>query len=796
MRDADVVGAKASGLASIPADWVPGYIVLPPEFVAWAASARLTSGRQVQDELDARLAPLAPSKYLIVRSSATLETLAARGRFQSAVVAWNSTGMIDVMRNLYELASAFVSGTEKLSLVIQRFVPPLMKGHLSNERRVAQRAKTWLVESYDPSGNLMDTARINAFKDPEAAGPLRCSTSRELQTCFREVAGYFLVREARWHLEWVWDGRRLWIVQADHDQDLIEPPPGSFWAVPPAPLVAAPTLEAFVPDTAAGDWHKLECVRLFRQLGLPNTSLFVLEDPTLLGQLFNGSVPAAVRRDLRVLAGSPFVIRTDVRYGDDLLCPRTHTVMGQEDAVGFLASTAMRFAAEGVAPEMVCFILHRFIPARASAWAVCGVDPQTVRIDGSWGLPDGLAYFPHDSFQVDLRTESFIKRVRCKDVYLDCAPDGTWVPRRAGTKYDWAQSISEDDLLAIAHMTARIADSLGKAVQVMFFVGVDGRSGHPRLMPWFYTDKVSIELLAPTSPFHYGTARTIEGLEDLDAVVQALEQSGTKGRPNLRLRPQADLFRDTAFLERVASTAVAFGVAVELEGSTLHHAFYLLRRAGANIRCIDAFAPPAERRQFGKLVRDRVAERIAKGGERVEAYVASRIELDAFLRRKLVEEALEVLRAESQAELREELADVLEVLESLAELGGTTMADVSVIAQRKREGSGGFRHGVVLVETTDLDEESSELDDTLWEDEGAGSLITIRRSGAPFLSVPKRQGRTLTLPYALPPSTHVLSEEGGRATIVRYLPDGISVEFGRPYPFVPVPGQERLPGSW
>jgi predicted house-cleaning noncanonical NTP pyrophosphatase (MazG superfamily) len=100
-------------------------------------------------------------------------------------------------------------------------------------------------------------------------------------------------------------------------------------------------------------------------------------------------------------------------------------------------------------------------------------------------------------------------------------------------------------------------------------------------------------------------------------------------------------------------------------------------------------------RECQKLVRDRIPELLDKEGI---AYESSTLSNDAFrpaLYEKLLEEAEEVAGA-SPAERLKELADVWEVLETIARSSGFTLEQVRAVQQERREARGGFEKRILL----------------------------------------------------------------------------------------------------
>ena len=102
---------------------------------------------------------------------------------------------------------------------------------------------------------------------------------------------------------------------------------------------------------------------------------------------------------------------------------------------------------------------------------------------------------------------------------------------------------------------------------------------------------------------------------------------------------------------------------------------------------------------YDKLVRDKIPEIIEKNGSETVVRTLDDNEYRRELYWKLEEEVNEVLKATSRAQLIEELADVLEVLKSIAKLENKTMADIVEVAQEKKLVKGGFEKRIYLEKT-------------------------------------------------------------------------------------------------
>jgi predicted house-cleaning noncanonical NTP pyrophosphatase (MazG superfamily) len=95
----------------------------------------------------------------------------------------------------------------------------------------------------------------------------------------------------------------------------------------------------------------------------------------------------------------------------------------------------------------------------------------------------------------------------------------------------------------------------------------------------------------------------------------------------------------------------------------------------------------------GKLVRDGIPEIMRREGKapKVEEIRGERLRI--ALKDKLIEEAQEL---QASADIREELADVLEVLDAIMDAYGLDEAEIQSIRRKKREERGGFDKGFFL----------------------------------------------------------------------------------------------------
>ena len=107
---------------------------------------------------------------------------------------------------------------------------------------------------------------------------------------------------------------------------------------------------------------------------------------------------------------------------------------------------------------------------------------------------------------------------------------------------------------------------------------------------------------------------------------------------------------------------------------------------------------------FNKLVRDNIPNIIDNNGEVAVTRVLADEEYKKELYKKLLEEANEVINS-TEEETIEELADVLEILSSIASLNNKSIEDIIEIARMKREKSGGFQKRLFLERTYEKGEQ-------------------------------------------------------------------------------------------
>ena len=100
-------------------------------------------------------------------------------------------------------------------------------------------------------------------------------------------------------------------------------------------------------------------------------------------------------------------------------------------------------------------------------------------------------------------------------------------------------------------------------------------------------------------------------------------------------------------------------------------------------------------RVYNKLVRDKIPEIIEGKNETPVTRILDDDEYKFELEKKLYEEYKEVIESSGEDRLFE-LADMIEVIKSLALLSGKTLEDIIELANGKRNKRGGFEKKIFL----------------------------------------------------------------------------------------------------
>lgn len=97
-----------------------------------------------------------------------------------------------------------------------------------------------------------------------------------------------------------------------------------------------------------------------------------------------------------------------------------------------------------------------------------------------------------------------------------------------------------------------------------------------------------------------------------------------------------------------------------------------------------------------KLIRDKIPKFIEASGDKYEMRVMEKKEFEKELKRKLVEEATELIKTKRE-DLLNEMADVLELLKSIASFYKIDFSEVLEKQIKKRKERGGFKKRLFLI---------------------------------------------------------------------------------------------------
>jgi len=106
-----------------------------------------------------------------------------------------------------------------------------------------------------------------------------------------------------------------------------------------------------------------------------------------------------------------------------------------------------------------------------------------------------------------------------------------------------------------------------------------------------------------------------------------------------------------------------------------------------------------EKMIYNKLIRDKIPEIIEKTGATAEIEIMDDATYEEMLFEKLLEECQEFLHAKSNEEKIEEIADILEVINSISKVLDTNFEHIEKIRIEKKNQRGGFEKKLLLKST-------------------------------------------------------------------------------------------------
>jgi predicted house-cleaning noncanonical NTP pyrophosphatase (MazG superfamily) len=681
---------------------------------AWTLPFILVRAGQTRDllppaTLDATFAEQLQSlagegRQIIVRSSVVGESIWDRGTYESIAV---DLAAPDWIKTFQAVCTQVISsaGGRACGLILQRFLEPKQRGEFGNLLRISRTRDQWEITTHEQ--NHATSLRLNVQRDAAASinTPLTARPRLSLERLFGSIGAWvnnelLHGKSTRLNIEWISDTTRFYVVQLDEeDEDLTGVNPWQITITPIHTSNGGSGQYIRVPDAAAIDhWDKLRVLQeLWSENAPQKPDLFYIPLACLPDTGDAAATRAFAGEFARLLGPDYIMVRTSVKREENkpVNLPRTPDCLTPDEAAAWCLTTRDTIAAKDAYLGDYAFISHRYVDARASAWARAAPDEPMVEIHGLWGLPDALQYCPYDIWEVHLPTENATEYPEYKSNILRCRSDGSWSYVRVKNEVARSLSITKREALDVARRTHEIATRLNKACHVMWFIGSVDENGQSFNMPWYWTPAHSVL----NQDRHRRHPFVVRNLQSLHALTQA---NFDKSQYMIVLRPDhQDLFRDNSFLDEVAQQALGHGMPIDLEGSTLAHAYYLLNRLGCTVIASSEKDHLRVRKNvsFGKLVRDKIPTRIAARQELEATKTVPRNTLKSFLVGKMLEEALEVREGETVQERRIELADVIEIVRALATLDGLSLEEIIAAADAKRDKLGGFESGKVLLRT-------------------------------------------------------------------------------------------------
>lgn len=729
----DVVGEKAYGIASLPTKWTLPFFVISGALldnykIGHCFDESLHAWKQSVEKA-AELCGLSANDPIIVRSNAQTEGLEERGKYISVsgiLADWPEL----VKRCFDDAIEQAESASISMPIIVQKRVDSLLRGHVSNERRVAEEKRDWQGEIETTLPQLFKISlrswrkKINISSYLELA--LICPSSKSIKDVLSIPCTWATDYGLRIHFEWIFDGDYVFLVQADEETESTGINPLKI----PETSIEQPTHEDAVFPCCVHklysedadkykSYSKIQNPLLYQKLGLSSAPLYILDDENTLSLLSQGIVSQDLENDLRVLTSQSLIIRTDIDTDDKeerQLLPRTCEIRTANEAVDWLKESYAELKQK--ATNRVIFILHNYIPAFSSAFAYASPKDNVVRIEALWGLPEGLYYYSHDKYIVDTISEDIDKvapeyfkveeRRNYKKYFVCPMKDGRWEVQSLIKPFDWKASIPEKEWVKeIALVTRRIAETEQQSISVMWFVGVDQNRYHCNVFPWFHEPyQYNEDKITPRNKLSFERTFVTHTLQDVECLETQIQQQSGVIR-NVLLQPTDEkILRDRDIIDRIGAAAKSLSANIILEGGILSHVYYQLVRTGAKVEARNTFGK-TQSLEFNKLVRDKIPEKIEKNGEEAVTVQLEKNILLRLLKRKLVEESLEVLDAEDTDELIAELADVMEVVDSIAKQKDIVFQNILERKEKKRKKAGGFEKGIYLKKTSNNTEVSA-----------------------------------------------------------------------------------------
>lgn len=713
----DLVGKKAFGLSCIPKKWTLPHIVISDTFMSEEVELSEAFITHIYNALN--IINITGNDDIIIRSSSSTEGLNERGELYS--ISGKLTDLIFLLKKSFKfMHTDNTIKNYKIPLIIQKYVVAhSAKGHLSNERRLSEHTRDWKCEQEDIKThttkyfpialrNWRQEIDVTKYTNHE----LSCNVFNNIKEILKIPSSWVTLKGLRIHFEWVWDGKNIYLVQADQEPNKE--------GVDPKNINAYNTLKDFQPLTLieidkvnAEKYSKIKNVLIYKKLGLPVAPLYILKDIDILTELSKGNIPETLKIDIEQLIETPLIIRMDIQKdskieGQSLQREELHNL---EDALTWLKEKAINYRTKAKEGKII-FIFHNFIPAISAAFAYAAPNERKVQIEALWGLPEGLYFNSHDKYIVDTKSKSIndidINKFEIdeekayKHFFITQKEDGTWGPKILKAPFDWKSSIENIDWIEqIALDSRRIATEENKSLSIMWFVDIPKEVCESKIFPWHHEEfdpQITSRSKTQRKKSSSDKSFIISTNKDLDELRNEATKE-TSFIKRIRIQPTEDsLLRNKKILKEIGDLSKKIEAIILLEGGVLSHAYYQLMETGATVEVSHSFDNFEDKEQFNKLVRDKIPENIEKGGEIVNTAKLTKTSIFRALKDKLIEEAFEVFDADDDS-LLGELADVSEVIDGMLYHLNIDKEELLNKQKKKYEKVGGFKDGLVLLDT-------------------------------------------------------------------------------------------------
>jgi predicted house-cleaning noncanonical NTP pyrophosphatase (MazG superfamily) len=104
-------------------------------------------------------------------------------------------------------------------------------------------------------------------------------------------------------------------------------------------------------------------------------------------------------------------------------------------------------------------------------------------------------------------------------------------------------------------------------------------------------------------------------------------------------------------------------------------------------------------KNYNKLIRDRILEIIEETGEKPYSRILNKKEYIKEIKKKILEEAKELIQAKTKKEIINEITDIQELIDVLTVELGLTKSQLRKLQKEKNKKRGGFKKRLFLIKT-------------------------------------------------------------------------------------------------